>query len=213
MDSLSFVYDEPAQMYNCKLYLARKLSNNRMFLICNGLSYGNSNLDDATPFLHIRALALAGVKRAFIVTLGYSANQKIETGSVCNIIDHMPVFVDNPLVGPNVEKWGNRFPDISKMYTNSKLMFEGSNVIPVTAMWTNMSKPYAYDAEFGMAKFMGIDIVVKQGVGECMMFHHMGVKSTVIAVIESSVKDSCPSDLLGIAEKNSSLICGLISDL
>ena len=61
----------------------------------------------------------------------------------------------------NVEKGGARFPDIYSMYTNQKIMFAYFNIQEANVMWINALYPYAFIAEYGMAKFMGWDAVVK----------------------------------------------------
>lgn len=64
----------------------------------------------------IRVLSLLGVRTAIITNASGGLNPAFDPGSIMVFGDHINLLPDNPLRGPNVDAWGERFPDLSTPY-------------------------------------------------------------------------------------------------
>ena len=66
--------------------------------------------------LPVRVLALLGVEVFIFCSAAGGLDTSMQAGRVMLLIDHINLTGDNPLVGPNVDAWGERFPDMSQVY-------------------------------------------------------------------------------------------------
>lgn len=64
----------------------------------------------------VRLLAALGVKRLILTNAAGGLNPLFRAGELMLICDHLNLIGDNPLVGENLEDWGPRFPDLSRVY-------------------------------------------------------------------------------------------------
>jgi purine-nucleoside phosphorylase len=74
---------------------------------------GYSTRDVAFP---LRVLSLLGAKTAIITNAAGGLNPDYVPGTIMVFSDHLYLLPENPLRGPNVDAWGERFPDISRPY-------------------------------------------------------------------------------------------------
>ncbi len=121
-----------------------------------------------------------------------------ETGDLVLISDHINLMGDNPLVGPNVEAQGPRFPDMSEAYDGglrraareaaleAGLRLREGVYVAVTG--PNLETP----AEYRMLRTLGADVVGMSTVPEVIVARHAGMRVLGTAV----VTDMClPDDL------------------
>ncbi len=64
----------------------------------------------------IRVLSLLGVRTAIITNASGGLNPSYRPGTIMVFEDHINQLGDNPLRGPNIDTWGDRFPDLSTPY-------------------------------------------------------------------------------------------------
>ncbi len=64
----------------------------------------------------VRVLSLLGVHTAIITNASGGLNRRFTPGTIMVLRDHINLLGDNPLRGPNVDEWGERFPDLSRPY-------------------------------------------------------------------------------------------------
>jgi purine-nucleoside phosphorylase len=64
----------------------------------------------------IRVMQLLGVKILILSNASGGLNPKFKTGDIMLIADHINLTGANPLIGPNEESWGIRFPDMTQAY-------------------------------------------------------------------------------------------------
>jgi purine-nucleoside phosphorylase len=64
----------------------------------------------------IRVMQLLGVKTLILSNAAGGINPLFNTGDIMVITDHINLTGGNPLIGPNVDEWGPRFPDMTQAY-------------------------------------------------------------------------------------------------
>ncbi len=64
----------------------------------------------------VRVLSLLGVENAIITNASGGLDRRFRPGTIMVLRDHINLLGDNPLRGPNIDAWGERFPDLSRPY-------------------------------------------------------------------------------------------------
>ncbi len=141
--------------------------------------------------LPIRALALLGAQ-AFLVTCAAGGlDPKMESGRVMLIRDHINFTGDNPLLGPNVDAWGERFPDMCQVYDPQLLALARATAqaqgIPIyQGVYIGLKGPsMETPAETRMLRTLGADAVGMSTVLEVIAARHMGLRVMGLAAISN----------------------------
>lgn len=137
----------------------------------------------------ICAFASLGIKQLIVTNAAGSLNPKMPAGSLMLMADHINFSGRNPLVGANDEKFGPRFPDMSKAYNvalrqkfkdiaqaRKIRLFEG---VYVMVLGPNFETP----AEVKMFRLLGGDAVGMSTVPEVLSAVYAGMKVLGISVI------------------------------
>ena len=65
----------------------------------------------------VRLLRLLGVETLIVTNAAGGVNPRFSSGALMLITDHINLTGHNPLVGPNDDRFGTRFPDMSEAYS------------------------------------------------------------------------------------------------
>ena len=97
----------------------------------------------------------------------------------------------NPLVGPHVEEWGERFPDMTEVYAKrlAELLHASANRLGLRAMdgvYAYTSGPcYETPAEIQAYKAQGADVVGMSTVPEAVFAHACGMKVAGLSLVSN----------------------------
>src|SRR5256885_13330268 len=118
-----------------------------------------------------------------------SLNTELTPGSLMVISDHINLMGVNPLIGPNEEKFGPRFPDLSVAYDPDlqSLVIDEANAMGLSlrrGVYASLTGPsYETPAEIHMVRTLGADAVGMSTVPEAIVARHMDMKVAGISCI------------------------------
>ena len=146
----------------------------------------------------VRVMASLGIKYLLISTACGGMNPDYRRGDLMLLSDHINLQGVNPLVGPNVDVWGPRFPDMSEPYdvtlrqtavkvakSHSIKLHEG---VYVSVLGPNLETR----AEYRFLRTIGADVVGMSTTPEVTVARHMNLRVMAIGVIT----DECFPDTL-----------------
>src|ERR1043166_1032430 len=149
--------------------------------------YEGYSLEEVT--FPIRTFSLLGVKTLILTNASGGINVQLNQGTLMVISDHLNLMGDNPLRGPNEERFGPRFPDMTSVYAHDlqALLVEEAKEIGADVrrgVYGALSGPsYETPAEIHMLRSLGADAVGMSTVPEAIVARHMGMEVLGISCI------------------------------
>ena len=144
----------------------------------------------------IRMLAEAGITTLLFANTAGSVHPEIEPADLFLLTDHINFQGANPLVGPNVEEWGPRFPDMSEPYdpdlrrTAEAVALREEMQLQKGIYFAVLGPNLGTPAEYRMARTLGADVVGTSIVPEVIAARHMDLRVMAVSVIA----DRCSPD-------------------
>lgn len=139
----------------------------------------------------IRLMKRLGAKFLFLTNAAGGLNEKFQPGDLMMIRDHISFFVPNPLIGPNPESLGTRFPDMSNVYDLElqDLIWEVASQEGIRiqeGVYTQLTGPsYESPAEIKALRMLGTDAVGMSTVVEAIAANHAGMRICGISCISN----------------------------
>jgi len=141
--------------------------------------------------LPIRLMYLMGVRTLLLTNAAGGIGEGFQAGDLMMITDQIACFVPNPLIGPNDEKYGARFPDMSEIYNRDlqevirKAAYKYE--IPLKeGVYVQLTGPsYESPAEIRMLKALGAGAVGMSTAVEAIVANHLGMKICGISCISN----------------------------
>ncbi|MCA1030606.1 purine-nucleoside phosphorylase [Bacillus timonensis] len=139
----------------------------------------------------IRVMKEIGVKSLIVTNAAGGVNESFEPGDLMIITDHINNTGQNPLIGPNDERFGVRFPDMSEAYCSklrniAKSVAEKLQVPIKEGVYVGNTGPsYETPAEVRMLRILGGDAVGMSTVPEVIIARHAGLKVLGISCISN----------------------------
>jgi purine-nucleoside phosphorylase len=149
--------------------------------------YEGYALEDVT--FPIRVMKLLGVRTLILTNAAGSLNTELSPGSLMVISDHINLMGVNPLIGPNDERFGPRFPDLTSTYEPAlqTIVIEEAKAVDVEmrrGVYAALSGPsYETPAEIHMVRTLGADAVGMSTVPEAIVARHMDMQVIGISCI------------------------------
>ncbi|WP_300569035.1 purine-nucleoside phosphorylase [uncultured Acetatifactor sp.] len=141
--------------------------------------------------LPVRLLKLMGAEILFLTNAAGGVNTSFHAGDLMLIRDHISAFAPNPLIGPNIDELGPRFPDMSKVYDRElqKLIVgraKENHIYLQEGVYAQMTGPsYESPAEIRMLRMLGCDAVGMSTVVEAIAANHTGMKICGVSCISN----------------------------
>ena len=141
--------------------------------------------------LPVRLMKLMGAEVFFVTNAAGGANEVFNAGDFMMITDQISQFVPSPLVGPNPDEFGTRFPDMSEIYNKELrvLLREAADELNITlyeGTYLQTSGPnFETPAEVRFFRSVGADAVGMSTAVETIAATHMGMKICGITFISN----------------------------
>lgn len=151
--------------------------------------YEGYSMEDVV--LPIRLMRRMGAEILFLTNASGSLNPAFQAGDFMLITDQIMNFVPSPLVGPNAEELGTRFPDMSEIYSrelrNHIIAAAGDLHIPLrSGVYVQTCGPnFETPAEVRMLRRLGGDAVGMSTACEAVAARHMGMRVAGISCISN----------------------------
>ena len=158
-------------------------------LCMRGRFHGYEGWQPEDVALPIRVMARMGIGALIVTNAAGGVNVGYKPGDLMLIADHLNFAGVNPLVGPNLDELGPRFPDMSEAYSRSlrqtaKGIAASHGMTLHEGVYAMMSGPsYETPAEIRMLRALGADAVGMSTVPEVIAARHAGVKVLGISCI------------------------------
>ena len=139
--------------------------------------------------LPIEILRRMGCMTLLLTNASGGINPALRPGDFVIVRDHINLVGANPLIGPHVEEWGERFPDMSEVYTKhlAELLHASANRLGLRAMdgvYAYTSGPcYETPAEIQAYKAQGADVVGMSTVPEAVFAASCGMKVAGVSLV------------------------------
>lgn len=149
----------------------------------------------------VRVLGLLGVRTLVVTNACGAVDTTLEPGQLVAISDHLNIQGQSPLVGPNDDELGPRFPDMSDAYdpalraeartAAARLGFE----LPerVYAAW--LGPAFETPAEIRMLRTLGADLVGMSTVPEVLAARHMGIRCLALSCVTNMAAGVLPEPI------------------
>ena len=139
----------------------------------------------------VEILRRMGCPTLLLTNASGGINPALRPGDFVIIRDHINLVGVNPLIGPHVEEWGERFPDMTEVYTKrlAELLHASANRLGLRVMdgvYAYSSGPcYETPAEIQAYKAQGADVVGMSTVPEAVFAKSCGMKIAGISLVSN----------------------------
>src|SRR5690606_24900989 len=145
----------------------------------------------------VRVMASLGIKFLFVSNAAGGMNPHYRKGDMMLITDHINLQGVNPLIGPNIDEWGPRFPDMSEPYDLELRSIAESEALKLgiklqQGVYVAVTGPNLETrAEYRFLRLIGADAVGMSTVPEVIVARHMGLRVMAMSVITDECFPEC----------------------
>lgn len=137
----------------------------------------------------VRLMKFLGVNTLLLSNAAGGMNPEFKVGDLMIITDHISLFTVNPLIGPNAEIFGPRFPDMSEPYKKklvqkAKSIAAAKNIKVREGVYAGVTGPsFESRAEYKLLHMAGADAVGMSTVQETIAAVHLGMDVFALSII------------------------------
>jgi len=149
----------------------------------------------------VRVMAQLGVKTLIVTNAAGGVNESFSPGDLMLIVDHINLFGTNPLIGPNEEAFGPRFPDMTEAYDKRlrALALQAAEELGIRlqqGVYMGLSGPtYETPAEIRAFRVLGADAVGMSTVPEVIAARHLGLRVLGLSCVTNMASGILPEPL------------------
>ena len=165
-----------------------KIGNCNVMLMAGRFHYYEGYSMEEVTF-PVRIMKALGVETVVISNASGGTNPAFNIGDLMIIKDHINLCPEHPLRGPNDERLGTRFPDMSQAYDHdlinmAKAISEEQGIGVRTGVYIGLQGPtFETPAEYRMLHVIGGDAVGMSTVAEVIVAKHAQMRVFAISVI------------------------------
>jgi len=172
----------------------------------------------------VRVLGRLDVRTLVLTNACGAVNTSLNPGELVLVSDHLNLQGSSPLVGPNDESLGTRFPDMSAAYDPAlrEAAREAGRRLGldlregVYAAW--LGPAFETPAEIRMMRALGADLVGMSTVPEVLAARHMGIRCMAISCVTNMAAGVLPEPLdhehvLEVGARAQSTLTALLREL
>jgi len=164
-------------------------------VVLSGRAHPYEGYSHRESTLLLRAVLALGVETVVLTNAAGGLNPDFEPGDVMLIDDHLNLSGDNPLLGPNLDRFGPRFPPMTDAYDPAMRSAaveagERSGVALRRGAYVMLSGPsYETRAEMRMLRALGADAVGMSTVHETIVARHAERRVLAFSLITNKATD------------------------
>jgi purine-nucleoside phosphorylase len=177
------------------------LSGRRVAALSGRVHYYEGH-DFRTVTFATRAMARLGVRTLILTNAAGGINVAFKPGTLMLMDDHINLMGGNPLIGPNDDRFGPRFPDMTAVYSKRlrDLAAEAARhrgLALAHGVYVALHGPsYETPAEIRYLRTIGADAVGMSTAPEAIVARHMGVEVLGISCITNPAAGVLPQPLV-----------------
>ncbi len=174
---------------------------NRRVLALSGRAHFYEGHDLRTVTFAVRVLSRLGVRKLILTNAAGGINTAFTQGALMVIDDHLNLLGSNPLVGPNDDRLGPRFPDMTEVYSKRLRSVADATAaaigLPIQhGIYVAVHGPsYETPAEIRAFRTLGADAVGMSTVPEAIVARQMGMEVLGISCITNMAAGVLPQPL------------------
>lgn len=157
--------------------------------------------DISDVVLPVRLMYMMGARKLFLTNASGGINLDYHAGAFMMITDHVSIYAPNPLIGPNIDELGTRFPDMSHVYDPElcdiiRDVAKENNIELFEGVYAQLTGPsFESPAEIKLLSKLGVDAVGMSTVVEAIAANHMGMKICGISCVANLAAGLSPNPL------------------
>lgn len=158
-------------------------------VIMQGRVHYYEGYDMSDVVLPTRLMGMMGIKKLILTNAAGTCNPDFKPGDFMMLTDHITTGIPSPLIGPNVDEIGTRFPDMSEVYSAAlreivRKSAEECGIALKEGVYVQFTGPnYETPAEVRLARTWGGDAIGMSTACEAMAARHMGLEICGISCI------------------------------
>jgi purine-nucleoside phosphorylase len=148
-----------------------------------------------------RVIGMLGIKQLILTNAAGGINVQLTPGTLMIIEDHINLLGSNPLIGPNEDRFGLRFPDMSEVYAKrlralAAAVAAEQGIAIGRGVYVALHGPsYETPAEIRVLRTIGADAVGMSTVPEAIVARHMGIEVLGLSCITNAAAGVLPTPL------------------
>lgn len=148
-----------------------------------------------------RVMHALGAEILFLTNAAGGIKATYKAGTLAMLTDHVSIFAANPLIGPNDEEEGVRFPDMSEVYDQKlrevlQTAAAREQIELQTGVYAQLTGPsFETPAEIRLLRSLGVDLVGMSTVMEAVAARHMGMRVCGISLVTNLAAGISPKPL------------------
>ena len=175
--------------------------NNKNVVMMQGRNHyyeGHSMQEITYPVKIMKAL---GIKTLILTNAAGAVNESYKPADLMLITDHINHMGSNPLIGPNDNNLGERFPDMTEVYKKNLIELAEKCAVKLGitlqegVYWANSGPSYETPAEIKMIRKLGGDAVGMSTVPEAIVANYCGLNVLGISCITNAASSETSGKL------------------